>query len=151
MGLSAYIKEFYGRVLVYGQDVNDVETPLRTNSSEQLQVEVVGGTRKVLGSSAPAATTETVLYTVPALKSAYIHSLWICNRSSIESCRVGISVGGGALANDDYVLYDVVVPAADALYYASPRMWCLATTDEVRVRSSAGNLTYKIFGEETDV
>jgi len=109
---------------------------------------VGGGRRKCLGSSAPAATTETVLYTVPAGKSAYVHSIWICNRGAIETTRVGVSVGGGALATDDYVMFNVVVPGADTLSWASERMWCLAATDEVRVRSSAGNLTYKIFGEE---
>lgn len=126
----------------------DGTTQRRALSTAVGEAVSVGGVRKCLGSSAPAAATETVLYTVPAGKSAYIHSLWICNRSTIESTRIGISVGGGALANDDYVLFNVVVPAADALFYASNRMWCLAAADEVRVRSSAGNLTYKIFGEE---
>lgn len=132
--------------LLVGND-GERERVVALTSSRELKV-VLGGVAKCLGSSAPAATTETVLYTVPTSKQAYVHSLWVCNRSTIESMRIGISVGGGALATDDYVLYDVTVPAADALFWSSPRMWCLSAADEVRIRSSAGNLTYKIFGEE---
>lgn len=136
-------------IVLHGKDSGGTIDPLRTNASQQLQVEAVGGATKCLGSSAPAATTETVLYTVPAGTSTRIHSFWVCNRGAIESMRVGISVGGGALANEDYVLYNVVVPGSDALSWASEKMWCLAAADEIRVRSSAGNLTYKVFGEES--
>ena len=37
---------------------------------------------KVLGQSAPAATTETVLYTVPDMTQTTISSIVICNRNN---------------------------------------------------------------------
>ena len=37
---------------------------------------------KVLGQAAPAATTETVLYTVPDMSQTTVSSIVICNRNN---------------------------------------------------------------------
>jgi hypothetical protein len=55
---------------------------------------------KILGQSSPLATTETDLYTVPALTSAVCSSISICNRGGTQTTfRVSISQGGGSTVN----------------------------------------------------
>lgn len=104
-------------------------------------------TPKVLGRSAPAATTETVLYTVPASTNSVVSTITVCNRGGTSATfRVGVSVGGGALANEDYVYYDVPIGASDT--FAATLGICLAATDEVRIFASTANLTFMATGQE---
>ena len=71
-------------------------------------------TIKTLGQAAPLATTETTLYTVPAVTTAVCSSLICCNRGATSTTfRVSVSVGGGATANKDYIYYDLAIPAND--------------------------------------
>ena len=70
---------------------------------------------KVLGQSAPSATTATTLYTVPASTSAVVSSIVIANRdASAATYRIAIRPGGAALANQHYIAYDVTVGASDS-------------------------------------
>jgi len=104
-------------------------------------------TRKCLGQSAPNATTETTLYTVPASTSAVCSSITVCNRAtSPATFRVSVSVGGGATATKDYLYYDLPLPANDT--FTATIGVCLATTDKVKVYSSTANLSFNLFGEE---
>lgn len=104
-------------------------------------------TRKCLGQSAPGATTETTLYTVPALTSAVVSSLIVCNRSALQAAfRVSVAVGGGATANKDYIYYDVIIPPNDT--FIATIGLTLATTDKIKVYASTANLSFSIFGEE---
>ena len=103
-------------------------------------------TYKVLGQSNPAATTETVAYTVPAATSALVSSIVVCNQGAAATFRIGVSVGGGALAAADYLYYDVSIGANDS--FAATLGITLATTDEVRVYASTANLSFNIFGTE---
>jgi hypothetical protein len=105
-----------------------------------------GAVGKVLAQSAPSATTETDLYTVPAAKIAKLTSLFVANRGAAATFRVSVSVTGGATANKDYLHYDVAIGAnstiqVDGLGYAS-------ATDKVRVYASTANLSFNLFGEE---
>ena len=60
---------------------------------------------KVLGQLDPAATTVTVLYTVPNLAQTTVSSLVICNRTgSGITFRVSVHVAG-ASANDKQFLF----------------------------------------------
>lgn len=105
-------------------------------------------TRKVLGQSSPAATTETVVYTVPASTEAIISTLTVCNRdATAASFRVGISVGGGALGAADYIYYDLLAPPNDT--FTATIGLTLAAADEVRVYASTANLSFNIFGQES--
>jgi hypothetical protein len=102
---------------------------------------------KVLGQSAPNATTETDLYTVPALTQAIISSLTICNRSAaVVTFRVSISVGGGATANKDYRYYDVTIPPRDT--FIATVGWCMGAADKMRVYASTANLSFSLDGSE---
>jgi hypothetical protein len=102
---------------------------------------------KVLGQSSPAATTETALYTVPALTSAIGSSIIIANRStSVASFRVSIAVSGAATSNKDYIYYDLPIGANDT--FIATIGITLATTDVVRVYSSNTNLSFSLYGSE---
>lgn len=104
-------------------------------------------TIKVLGQSAPAATTETDLYTVPASTTTVISSIVVCNRSAVVvTFRVSVSVGGGATANKDYIYYDVLLPPNDT-FIATVGM-TLGAADKVRVYASTLNLSFSLYGEE---
>ena len=107
----------------------------------------MAATRKTLGQSAPSATTETTLYTVPAATSTVVSSLIVANRAATTSTfRVSVAVGGGATATKDYIYYDVLMPPNDT-FIATVGL-CLAATDKVKVYASSANLSFSIFGEE---
>jgi glucose-6-phosphate dehydrogenase assembly protein OpcA len=102
---------------------------------------------KVLGQSAPSATTATTLYTVPAATSAVVSSIVIANRDSTAGTyRVAIRPGGAALANQHYIAYDVTVGASDSTVLTLGIT--LATTDVITVYASSANQTFSAYGSE---
>ncbi len=104
-------------------------------------------TYKVLGQSAPSATTATTLYTVPSATSAVVSTINVCNRSaSNDSFRIAVRLGGATLANSHYLAYDTVVPANDSISLTIGVS--LATTDIITVYAGSANLTFAAFGAE---
>lgn len=102
---------------------------------------------KVLGQSAPSATTATTLYTVPAATSAVVSSIVIANRdSNAATYRIAIRPGGAALANQHYIAYDVTVGASDSTVLTLGIT--LATTDIITVYASSANLSFSAYGSE---
>jgi hypothetical protein len=103
---------------------------------------------KVLGQSAPAATTATDLYTVPSGKSTVCSTLAVCNRSaSAVTYRVAVRPSGASLANQHYIAYDVSL-AANA-----SDLWTigisLTATDVLTVYASTANQSFTLFGDES--
>lgn len=105
-------------------------------------------TYKILGQSAPSATTETDLYTVPASKSAIVSSLTVANRSSTAAAtfRISTSAAGAATATKDYLAYDITI-APNGIIVLTLGV-TLATTDKVRVYSSTADLSFNAYGTE---
>ncbi len=102
---------------------------------------------KVLGQSAPSATTATTLYTVPSATSAVVSSIVIANRdTSSATYRIAIRPGGAALANQHYIAYDVTVGASDSTVLTLGIT--LATTDVITVYASSANLSFSAYGSE---
>ena len=102
---------------------------------------------KILGQSSPSATTSTDLYTVPAATSTVCSSISICNRGGTQTTfRVSISPAGAAIANKDYLYYDVTLAGNDT--FIATIGVTLATTDKIRVYSGNANLSFQIFGTE---
>jgi hypothetical protein len=102
---------------------------------------------KILGQVSPSATTETVLYTVPASTSAVCSSLSICNRGATQTTfRVSISAAGGATADKDFLYYDVTLAGNDT--FIATIGVTLATTDRIRVYAGSGNLSFQVWGTE---
>lgn len=104
-------------------------------------------TLKILGQSAPGATTETALYTVPAATSAVISSIVVCNRSGTAATfRVSLDQAGGGTADKDYLYYDTALAGNDS--FVATIGISLATTDVVNVYASNANLSFNAFGVE---
>lgn len=104
-------------------------------------------TYKVLGQSNPAATTATTLYTVPAATQAVVSTIVIANLTATAATfRIAIRVAGAALANSQYVAYDVTVGASDST--ALTLGVTLNATDVITVYASTANLTFTAFGSE---
>ena len=69
---------------------------------------------KVLGQSAPSATTNTDVYTVGSGKQAIVSTITIANRSAgAKSYRIAVRPAGATLANQHYIAYDVAIAAND--------------------------------------
>lgn len=104
-------------------------------------------TYKVLGQSNPAATTATTLYTVPASTQAVVSTIVIANLTSTAATfRIAIRVAGAALANSQYIAYDITVGASDST--ALTLGVTLNATDIITVYGSTANLTFTAFGSE---
>lgn len=102
---------------------------------------------KVLGQSAPSATTATTLYTVPSATSAVISTIVISNRAATsDTFRIAIRPAGAALANQHYIAYDVTIAGGDST--ALTLGLTLATTDVVTVYAGTANLTFSAYGSE---
>ena len=102
---------------------------------------------KVLGQSAPGAASLTTLYTVPAVTSTVCSSISVCNRSATAtSFRIAVRPSGGAISNEMYLYYDVVIAGNDT-FVASIGI-TLATTDVVSVYATLATLSFNLFGQE---
>lgn len=104
-------------------------------------------TYKILGQSAPAATTETVLYTVPASTETIISTIAVANRSSTDATfRISCSVAGAATATKDYVAYDLTCAGNGVNYFTLGIS--LSAADKIRIYASSANLSFTAFGSE---
>lgn len=104
--------------------------------------------KKVLGQSAPSATTNTTLYTVPSAVATVASTLTVCNRGGTATTfRVAVRPAGATLANEHYIYYDVAIPANDT--FAATVGITLATTDVVTVYAGNANLSFSLFGDES--
>lgn len=103
-------------------------------------------TYKVLGQSAPSATTNTTLYTVPAATSTIVSTLSVCNRGVSTAFRIAVRPAGAAIANEHYVIYDSYVNAGDTIFLTLGIT--LAATDVVTIYAGTANISFGLFGSE---
>jgi hypothetical protein len=103
---------------------------------------------KVLGQSAPSATTLTELYVVPSGGEAIVSSLVVANRSTstAASYRIAISPDGATLANEHYLAYDVALAAGNSA--ALTLGLTVNAADKILVYASNGNLSFNALGME---
>lgn len=102
---------------------------------------------KVLGQSAPSATTDTTLYTVPAATETIISTITVCNRgTSAGTFRVAVRPNAATLANSHYVAYDVSLPANSVQTLTLGIT--VDATDVITVRASTADFTFSAFGSE---
>jgi hypothetical protein len=101
-----------------------------------------------LGASALAATTDTTVYTVPASRKATA-TINLCNRGGTDATvRLMVLDGAmGTLANEDYIEYDVTLPAGGTL--ERDRI-TLAAGHVVGARASTANVSVQVWGVEED-
>lgn len=102
---------------------------------------------KVLGQSAPSATTLTTLYTVPAATDAVVSTIAICNRAGTSATyRIAVRPAGAAVANQHYIVYGATVAASDSVLLTLGLT--LDTTDVISVYASTADLSFSAFGSE---
>lgn len=102
---------------------------------------------KVLGQSAPSATTETTLYTVPSATQTVVSTLTVTNRSlSDATFRVSVSVNGAATATKDYIAYDLTCAGNGFVSFTIGAT--MDAADVVRVYASTADLSFNLFGSE---
>ena len=101
---------------------------------------------KVLGQVAPAATTLTTLYTAPALTSAVVSTLSICNQGVSTTYRVAVRPAGASIVASHYVVYNAAVNANDTVMLTLGI--ALSTTDVVSVYSATATMSFNLFGAE---
>ena len=104
-------------------------------------------TLKILAQAAPAATTETALYTVGAGKVATVSTLTVCNRAATAATfRITAAIAGAATTNAQYIYYDQAIDGNSS--FAITIGITLAATDVIRVYASTANLSFNLFGVE---
>jgi len=104
-------------------------------------------TYKVLGQSAPAATTEANVYTVPSATQTIVSTITVANRAATAGTyRVYVRPAGASVANQHYLVYDASLPgnASDTLTLGVT----LAATDVLSVYASTADFSFNAFGSE---
>jgi hypothetical protein len=102
---------------------------------------------KVLGQSAPSATTGTALYTVPSSTEAVISTISVCNRGSASGTfRLYIRPNDETLANKHYLVYDAAVAAKDTLFLTVGAT--MDATDVLYCYASTGDFSFNAYGSE---
>lgn len=103
-------------------------------------------TYKVLGQLAPAATTNTDLYTVPGATAAVCSTVAICNRGTSTTFRLAVRPAGATIANQHFIVYDNYINQNDTVFLTLGIT--LAATDVVTVYAGTANLSFSLFGSE---
>jgi hypothetical protein len=104
-------------------------------------------TLKVLGQAAPAATTLTALYTVPALTQTAVSTVLVSNHnmSSIRF-RVSVAINGAADTAAQYIYFDVLLAARSS--FAATVGLTLGAGDIIRVQTDTTAVSFSAFGVE---
>ncbi len=104
-------------------------------------------TYKVLAQSAPSATTNTDIYTVPASTQTVVSTIVVANRSNTAAAyRIAVRPNGATIANQHYIAYDVAVGASDSTTITLGIT--VDAADVITVYASNANLSFNIFGSE---
>lgn len=104
----------------------------------------------ILGQNAPAAATNSDVYTVPAGRRAVISSLIAAETGgTTQAIRIYARKNGAAAAAGNEVIPDGSL--AGNTHQPFTEGWTLAAGDVITSRSASGTVTFTLFGEETDV
>lgn len=102
---------------------------------------------RILGQSAPAATTLTDVYTVPSATEAIISSIVVANRGSSDATfRIAARPNGAAVSDEHYIAYDTPILANDVV--ALSLGLTVDAADVVSVYASNTDLSFGVFGSE---
>ena len=102
---------------------------------------------KTLGQVAPAATTATDLYIVPASTQTTVSTITVCNRNATATTfRIYVRVAGASVDNKQYIYYDHPIDGNST--FALTLGITLAATDRITVYAGTANLSFNAFGVE---
>ena len=105
---------------------------------------------KIVGQAAPAANTDTVLYTVVANKEFVAANLSVVNRSSTAAVaiRVALVPSGETLGNQHYIEYDLLLDVRESKRI--PINIGMDQGTKVYIRSSTANVSFTLGGAVID-
>ena len=107
----------------------------------------MASTYKVLGQSAPSATTNTDVYTVPSARESVISTIVIANRAATAGTfRLAVRPNGAAIADQHYLAYDVAIAANDSTTLTLGLT--LDATDVITFYASSANMSINVSGSE---
>jgi hypothetical protein len=108
------------------------------------------GTPGVLGQSAPGAAAWTSLYAVPALTSAVVSSIFICNRAAAtDYVIIAVIPSGGGVAPPAASTYITAhTPLGGNETYVQTSGIGLETGDMMYAYSTNGTSSFSVFGAE---
>jgi hypothetical protein len=102
---------------------------------------------KVLGQSAPSATTATTLYTVPSATETVVSTVTVCNRAGTDGTyRISVRPNGASLANQHYLVYDATCPANDTVTLTLGIT--MDASDVLEIYASSADFSFNAFGSE---
>lgn len=102
---------------------------------------------KVLGQEAPLATTDTVVYTVPAATEAIVSTIVVANRAAASGTfRIAVRPNGDSLVNKHYIAYDAPISPNDATTLTLGIT--MDATDVISVYCSSADMSVNVFGSE---
>ena len=102
---------------------------------------------KVLGQSAPSATTNTSVYTVPSATEAVISTIVIANRAGTAgSFRLAVRPNGASISDEHYLAYDVPLAANDSTTLTLGIT--MDAADVLTAYCSSGDMSINVFGTE---
>jgi hypothetical protein len=102
---------------------------------------------KVLGQSAPEATTNTTLYTVPSNTQSIVSTLSVVNRAAATATyRIAIRPDGASIANQHYLAYDITIAANDTTILTTALS--MDANDILTVYASSASITFGAYGSE---
>jgi hypothetical protein len=104
-------------------------------------------TLKVLGQAKPAAATLTDAYAVPALTSAVVSTITVCEQAGVATTfRISVAVAAAADAPAQYLVFDAALDANEPISLTIGVT--LGAGDVVRVRSASGSVSFNLFGTQ---
>jgi hypothetical protein len=102
---------------------------------------------KVLGQSAPSATTDTNVYTVPSATEAVVSTIIVANRAATAgSFRIAVRPNGASISNLHYIAYGVAIAANDSTTLTLGIT--LDAADVITVYCSSADMSVNVFGTE---
>jgi hypothetical protein len=102
---------------------------------------------KVLGQSAPAATSNVDVYAVPASTQAVISTIVVANRATTTgSFRIAVRPNGAGLANQHYIAFDVPILGNDSTTLTLGITAAAGTI--ITARASSASMSFNVFGTE---
>ncbi len=104
-------------------------------------------TVKVLGQSAPAATTNVNVYTVPSSSQAVLSTVVVANRdSNAGTFRLAVRPAGATIADQHYIAFDVPIAGNDSTTLTLGIT--LDETDVLTFQASSADMSVNVFGTE---
>ena len=94
-----------------------------------------------LAQATPAATTSTLLYTSPANTKGLVQLIVTNRDGGIGAFRASVGVDGEALADKQYIAYDLPIEGHDSIASVP---FSLNSDDVVRVYSDSGLISFAL-------